>query len=343
MTRWAHRTPALALAGIVAQSAACGSGRAGDQTAASADTAARSAAAASPGAARRVDWAAVDAAMGREGAEQAGGVRRYGMPRSDMRVTVRGVPIKPGFALGSWLAMTPHGDGVMAMGDMVLTDEEVVPVMTALQAGGVEQTAVHHHLLHETPRVLYMHVHATGDPVKIAQAVRTALGRTGTPAQAPAAAPSGGDRGDGASAGRPGAGAEALGFDTAAVARALGHGGKVNGGVYQVSVPRAETIRDGGMEVPASMGLATAINFQPTGGGKAAITGDFVMVAAEVNPVIRALREHDIEVTSLHNHLLADEPRLFFMHFWANADAATLARGLRAALDRTNSRRAASQ
>ena len=293
---------------------------------------------------REIDWQRVDAAMGRTGAELPGNVRRYGMPRGDMRVTVRGVAIKPSFALGSWLAMTPHGDSagrprVMAMGDMVLKESEVTPVMTALQAGGVEQTAVHHHVLHETPRVVYMHVHATGDPVKIAQTVRTALGRTSTPAQAPSAPTSGGDRGDGASAGRPGAGAAALGIDTAAIARTLGRAGTVNGGVYSVSVPRAETIRDGGMEVPASMGLATAINFQPTGGAKAAITGDFVMVAAEVNPVIRALRAHGIEVTSLHNHLLADEPRLFFLHFWAIDDAATLARGLRAALDRTNVQR----
>ena len=297
--------------------------------------------------AREIDWKAVDAAIGRTGAEQPGNVRRYGMPRADMRVTVRGVPIKPSLALGSWLAMTPHGDSagqprVMAMGDMVLKESEVAPVMTALQAGGVEQTAVHHHVLHETPRVVYMHVHAMGDPVKIAQTVRTALGRTSTPAAAPAA-PAAGDQGDAAGAGRPGAaapgaGAGALGIDTAVIARTLGRAGKVNGGVYQVSVPRVETIRDAGMEVPASMGLATAINFQPTGGGKAAITGDFVMIAAEVNPVIRALREHGIEVTSLHNHLLADEPRLFFMHFWANDDAAKLARGLRAALDRTNSR-----
>jgi hypothetical protein len=166
--------------------------------------------------------------------------------------------------------------------------------------------------------------------------VRTALARTGTPAQAAPAA-SGGDQGDAAGAGRPGA--AALGLDTAAVARALGRSGKANGGVYSVSVPRAETIRDGGMEVPASMGLATAINFQPTGRGRAAITGDFVMIASEVNPVIRALREHGIEVTSLHNHLLDDEPRLFFMHFWAVDDAAKLARGIRAALDRTNVRR----
>jgi len=311
---------------------------------ASADRASRADSASSPAGSaradvREVDWRLVDSAMGRAGAEQPGSVRRYVMPRSDMRVSVQGVQIKPSLALGSWLAMTPTADGVMAMGDMVLKESEVAPVMSALQAGGVEQTAVHHHVLHESPRVVYMHVHAMGDPVKIAQTVRGALERTSTPAPTPAAVPSGGDRGDAAGAGRPGAGSEALGIDTAAISRALGRAGKVNGGVYQVSVPRAETIRDGGMEVPPSMGLATALNFQPTGGGKAAITGDFVMIASEVNIVIRALREHGIEVTSLHNHLLTDEPRLFFMHFWANDDAAKLARGLRAALDRTNSRR----
>ena len=270
---------------------------------------------------RAVDWKAVDAAMGRTGAEQQGDVRRYGMPRTDLRVTAAGVAIKPSLALGSWLAMTPHGDGVMAMGDLVLAERELAPVLSALQAGGVEQTAIHHHLLHETPRIVYVHVHATGDPLTIARTVRMALGRTGTPPAAP-----------------PGTAVGVIDLDTAAVARTLGHGGRVNGGVYQVSVPRAETIRDGGMEVPPSMGLATAINFQPTAGGKAAITGDFVMVATEVNEVIRALREHGIEVTSLHNHLLTDEPRLFFMHFWAHDDAVKLARGLRAALDRTNSR-----
>lgn len=288
---------------------------------------------ASAGAAREPDWAAVDAAMGRTGTMQPGNVRRYGMPRSDMRVTVQGVQIRPGLALGSWLAMTPHGDSagratVMAMGDMVLKEEEVAPVMSALQAGGVGQTAVHHHVLHESPRVVYMHVHATGDPVRIAQTVRTALGHTSTPAPAspaPAAASA----------------TEALALDTAAIARTLGRAGTANGGVYQVSVPRAETVRDAGMEIPPSMGLGTVMNFQPTGGGRAAITGDFVLLASEVNPVIRALREHGIDVTSLHNHLLTDEPRLFFMHFWANDDAVTLARGLRAALDRTNSRRSA--
>ena len=295
------------------------------------------------GGARDIDWKAVDTAMGRPGALRPGDVHRYSFPRSDMRVTVgrgaRAVRVKPSLALGSWVAFKATGDGAMAMGDLVLSEDEVAPVMSKLQEGGVEQTAVHHHVLHESPRVVYMHVHAMGDPVKIAQTVRGALERTSTPAPTPAAVPSGGDRGDAAGAGRPGAGSEALGIDTAAISRALGRAGKVNGGVYQVSVPRAETIRDGGMEVPPSMGLATALNFQPTGGGKAAITGDFVMIASEVNIVIRALREHGIELVSLHNHALGEEPRLFFGHFWANADAAKLARGLRAALDRTNSRR----
>ena len=288
--------------------------------------------------AREIDWKAVDAALGRRGAEQPGNVRRYGMPRADLRVTVQGVQVKPGFALGSWLAMTPHGDGVMAMGDLVLREEELSPVIDALQAGGIQQTAIHHHLVREQPRVLYVHVHATGDPVNLAQTVRSALARTGTPPEAPAAAPAQAGQGDAAGAGRPGGAGAALGIDTAGITRALGHSGRVTGGVYQVSVPRAETIRDGGMEVPASMGLATAINFQSTGGGKAAITGDYVMLGSEVNAVIRALRANGIELVSLHNHALGEEPRLFFGHFWANADAVTLARGLRAGLDATNSR-----
>ena len=322
---WAVR---LAAGALVLAAAAC---READARRTVAQDSSRSPAGA--GATREPDWAAVDAALGRAGTMQPGNVRRYGMPRSDMQVTVQGARIRPGFALGSWLAMTPHGDSagratVMAMGDMVLKEEEVAPVMSALQAGGVEQTAVHHHVLHESPRVIYMHVHAMGDPVRIAQTVRTALGHTTTPAPAP----------PGAAAAGTGGRAAPLDFDTAAVARTLGHAGTANGGVYQVSVPRAETIRDHGVEIPPSMGLGTVMNFQPTGGGKAAITGDFVLTGVEVNPVIRALREHGIEVTSLHNHLLTDEPRLFFMHFWANDDAVTLARGLRAALDRTNSR-----
>jgi hypothetical protein len=190
--------------------------------------------------------------------------------------------------------------------------------MTKLQEGGVEQTALHNHVLNESPRVMYMHIGAMGDAVKIAKAIHDALALTKTPFTA-------------ASSG----GAE-LGIDTKQLDQIMRQNVKANGGVYQFSIPRAERITENGMEVPPAMGLATAINFQPTGGGKAAIMGDFVLIASEVNPVIRALRDNGIEVTALHSHMLDESPRLFFMHFWANDDAQKLARGLRAALDKMN-------
>ncbi|MDQ6636017.1 MAG: DUF1259 domain-containing protein [Gemmatimonadota bacterium] len=263
-------------------------------------------------------WTAVDQALGRTGAAQPGDVMKYSFPRSDLQVTVGDVTLKPALALGSWVAFKRVAGGhAMAMGDLVLGEDEVAPVMRALQDGGVEQTALHNHVLHESPRVMYMHISAHGDATKIAQTIRTALGRSRTPLGPPAAA----------------APAGAIDLDTAAVARVLGIAGKVNGGVYQVSVPRRETIREGRNEIPPSMGVATAINFQPTGGGKAAITGDFVMRASEVNNVIRALQQAGILSTALHSHMLTEEPRLFFMHFWANDDAVKLAQGLRGALD----------
>jgi hypothetical protein len=268
-----------------------------------------------------IDWNLVDSAMGRVGAPQAGDVHRYGMPRSDLQVTARGVAIRPTFALGSWLALKAHGAGAVAMGDLVLTEDELGPVIRRLQEGGVEQTAVHHHITHDSPRVLYIHIHAHGDPVAIAATVRAALDLTGTPATSAATATP-----------------TAVSLDSAAVSNALGYDGRASGGVYQVSVPRGEVIRSDGMDVPPSMGLGTAINFQPVGDGRAAITGDFVLLGPEVNPVIRSLTAHGIEVTSLHSHMLTEEPRLFFMHFWAVDEAVTLARGLRAALDLTNSR-----
>jgi hypothetical protein len=267
--------------------------------------------------------AGVAEALGRAGADQPGGVVRFSFPRGDLTVVVNGVTLKPALALGSWVAFEPMGQHeAAAMGDLVLLESEVPDVMKALQAGGVEQTALHNHVLGESPRIMYMHVSAHGDPVKIAQTVRTALATTKTPlgAPAPAAAPS------------------AAGLDTAGIAAALGVAGKLNGVVYQVSVPRREHIIERGHEVPPSMGVATAINFQPTGGGKAAITGDFVMRAEEVNAVIRALQAHGINPTALHSHMLDESPRLFFMHFWANDDAVSLAKGLRAALDHTASK-----
>jgi hypothetical protein len=267
-----------------------------------------------------IDWKAVEAAIGRPGVTQPGDVYRFNFPRTDLRVVVGDVQLRPALALGGWVAFKEVPDGAMITGDLVLTESEVNPVISALQAGGVEQTAIHHHVLNETPRIIYMHVHGQGDPIRMAQTLKSAIALTKIPAPSPAGTPS------------------EIAIDTAQVAAILRSPGRANGGVFQFSIPRAETIREMGVDIPPSMGVATAMNFQATGNGRAAITGDFVLRPTEVNPVIRALREAGIEVTSLHSHMLMEEPRLFFMHFWANDDAVKLARGLRAALDKTNSK-----
>jgi hypothetical protein len=269
------------------------------------------------------DWQAqVAEALGKNGAAAPGGIYRVGLPRSDLKATLDDVELKPGFALGGWLAFEKMGDQGMVMGDLVLTMDEVAPVMTKLAAAGIEITALHNHLLRNQPFTMYMHVLGHGDPVKLAAALHTALAQSKTPlspaaSTAPATPPP-------------------IDLDTAAIDQTLGAKGTNNGGVYQFGIPRAEPITDGGMVVPPPMGSAIAINFQPTGGGKTAITGDFVLIAKEVNPVLKALRDHGIEVTAIHNHMLDDQPHLYFMHFWANDDAKKLAEGLKAALAQIN-------
>ena len=269
------------------------------------------------------DWKAVEAAIGKTGSVQPGGVFKIGLPRTDLTVIVRGVQLSPTLALGSWVAFKKMGSEAVVMGDLVLIEGEVGPVMWSLQESGLEQTALHNHVLDESPRVMYMHIHGHGDSVELARAIRRALSYTKTPFTQP-----------------PGPTlrmSQPSGIDFHQVELILGRTGKDNNGVYQFSIARVEKITDDGMEVPPSMGMATAINFQPTGTGRAAITGDFVLLAGEVNPVIHALRENGIAVTAVHSHMLNETPRLFFMHFWANDDAVKLARGLRAALDKTNS------
>jgi hypothetical protein len=270
-----------------------------------------------------IDWSKVDQALGKPGTNQPGGVYKYGLPRSDLKVTVDGVAIKPTLALGSWIGFMPMGNDAMFMGDLVLTDNEISPVMKRLIDDGIEITAIHNHLLRTSPAIFYMHVGGQGDPVKLAQTLHAALALSQTPfaAPAPAAAPA------------------TIELDTAAVDTALGAKGTVNGGVYQFNIPRAESISEDGMAVPPAMGTAIAINFQPTGGGKVAITGDFVLLGKEVNPVLRALRNNGIEVAALHSHMIDDSPHLFFMHFWANDDVTKLTHGLRAALDLANVKR----
>jgi hypothetical protein len=269
--------------------------------------------------AQDIDWKKVDAALGKT-ATVSGDVHRYGIPRTDLQVTLDGVTIKPALALGGWVAFRPAHGGAMVMGDLVLLETEINPVMAKLLESGLDITAVHNHLLRASPATFYMHVGGHGDPEKMAAAIRAGLAQSKTPFDPPAASP---------------APAPAIDLDTAKLDEVIGVKGQANGGVYQFTVPRRDPITEGGVQVPAPMGSATAINFQPTGGGKAAITGDFVVIGEEVNPMIRALRENGIEVTAIHSHMLTEQPRLIFVHFWANDDAQKLAKGLRAALDKT--------
>ena len=270
------------------------------------------------------DWKAVEQALGKPGQLQPGDVFQIGMPRTDLSVTVKGVPVKAGFALGSYAAFKQVGDQAMVMGDLVLLDQEVPAVMAGLFAGSLEVTAVHNHLNEISPHVMYMHYEGHGDAVQLARALRQALSASGTPL------------GSGASP----ATAPGPTLDTRQIEQALGRSGRdIGAGVFQVTVPRAESITAMGVPLLPAMGVTTVMNFQPTADGKAAITGDFVLIDKEVNPVARTLRQHGIDVTALHNHGLQDSPRLFYMHFWGTDDAAKLAQGLRAALDQTNSQK----
>ena len=269
------------------------------------------------------DWKDVEQALGKAGQLMPGDVYRVGMPRTDLSVTVKGIPVKAGFALGSYAAFRQVGDHAMVMGDLVLLDQEVPAVMSALLSGGLEVTAVHNHVNDVSPHVLYMHYGGHGDAVQLAKALRQALAASGTPLGAAATAP--------AAVGGPT-------LDSKQIEQSLGRQGRdVGAGVYQVTVPRSETITEMGQPLLPAMGVTTVINFQPLADGKAAITGDFVLLDKEVNPVARTLRQHGIDVTAIHNHSLMDTPRLFYMHFWAADDAAKLAQGLKAALDQTNS------
>ncbi|HEX4766507.1 MAG TPA: DUF1259 domain-containing protein [Lichenihabitans sp.] len=272
-----------------------------------------------PAVAAETEWSTVDRILARQ-ANVSGDVHRYGLPRSDLKVTLDGVQLKPGFALGGWVAFRPMGGATMMMGDLVLTEGEVNPVMAKLLSEGLQVTAVHNHLLRASPPTFYMHVAGSGDAKQLARQLRVGLEQSKTPLDVPPAA-------------APAPAPADLGIQTAEIDKMIGFKGKASNGIYQFSLPRSDSITQNGMAIPGAMGTAIAINFQPTGDGKAAITGDFVALANEVNPLIKALRENGIEVTAIHNHMLDDEPRAFFVHFWANDDAVKLARGLRAALD----------
>jgi Domain of Unknown Function (DUF1259) len=266
-----------------------------------------------------LDTAAIDKAIGRSGTAMPGDVYRVAFPRTDLNVSVGAVKVKAGFALGSWAAFKSLGvNGTAAHGDLVLTDSEINPVLSALQQHNFEITALHNHLINESPSVMYLHFWGKGDAATLAAGLKDALSKSKTPMGPTPAPVATGGVGDGLPADQ--------------IQQAIGLKGSVANGVLALSLPRPETIQMMGVTLPPSMGMATAINFQSAGAGKVAATGDFVMLAEEVNKVARALRQHDIAVTALHNHMLHGTPELYFMHFWGEGDPTAVASGLKAAL-----------
>ncbi|WP_256725894.1 DUF1259 domain-containing protein [Streptomyces sp. IMTB 2501] len=265
------------------------------------------------------DWKPVAGTLGRTGTLMKGTVYHVVLARKDLKVTTQGVAIKPGLSLGGYANFAKYHDGTMLMGDLVVTETELPKVTDALQAAGIEQTALHKHLLQQTPAIWWTHIHAMGDPVKLAKGLKSALDATAIPPASP-----------------PPATQPPIALDTTGIDKALGRKGAADGGIYKFTIARANTITDGTHVLPPALGLTTGINFQPLGGNKAAINGDFVMTAPEVQKVIQALRKGNIDIVELHNHALNDQPRLFYLHYWATADGVTLAKALRPALDATN-------
>jgi len=266
------------------------------------------------------DWQGVETTLGRKGAVQED-MLKVTFPRSDLKVTVGEVAVEPGLALTSWIGFKGTGKSAMMMGDLVLLEKEVSPVMVQLVAKGIEVTALHNHLLNESPAVKYLHFSGSGDPRKLAEAMRAALSVTGTPMEMQLPAPS-----------------QTTAIDWTKVESIIGKTGQKKGNLLQLGFPRQETIKEHGMAVPPYMGMATAINMQGVG-NKAATTGDFVLLGEEVNPVVQALTSHNIAVTAIHSHMLYESPRLFFLHFWGYDEPEKLASGLKAALDKTNSKK----
>lgn len=262
-----------------------------------------------------LDTTRIDEALGRSG-QKSGDVYRVGFPRTDLHVSVGGIDIKPGFALGSWAAFAGTDSDASVMGDLVLLEDELNPVMKALRAAGFEVTAVHNHLMKETPQVLYMHYSGHGKAVDLAKSLRAGLAESKTPLDKPAPP---------AQAGEPPAFVKTV-EDT------LGTKGRFGGGVLSFGIPRSQAVTDHGMTLTGAQGVAESINFQDAGSGIIATTGDFVLTADEVNPVISALEEHSIQVTALHSHMLTEQPRLFFMHFWGVGTSDSVAGGIKAAL-----------
>jgi hypothetical protein len=266
----------------------------------------------------QIDSIALNNVFGKKGTV-TGNVYKISFPRSDLKVKVGDFAVAPGLALGTWVGIINTGGHAMMMGDLVLLDAEVPKVINRLMEENLEVTAIHNHLINETPAIKYVHYHGEGNATELAQKIKAVLQVTAMPLTASSTQ------------------TQTQTPDWNKVTAILGTG-KQNGMLLSYTFPRDEKTMESGMEMPPSMGMATSINFQMNG-NNAAITGDFVLLADEVNPVVRALTENGITPTAIHSHMLHDQPRLFMMHFWAIDNPGKLARGLKAALDKTNSKR----
>ncbi|TAL62160.1 MAG: DUF1259 domain-containing protein [Bacteroidetes bacterium] len=263
------------------------------------------------------DWSNVEKVFGKKGNVQ-NNIFKITFPRSDLKVKVGDFSVAPGLALTSWIGFMKMGNMTTMMGDLVVLDKEVPPAISKLIAEGLQISALHNHIINEVPAIKYIHYSGSGDAVSLATKIRSVIEITGTPLiSSPAQT-------------------QSVNPDWSEVESFLGTTGKRNGNLLLYSFPRNEKLTESGMDMPAYMGMATGINFQMAE-NKAAITGDFVLLADEVNPVLKALVGNGIQVTAIHNHMLYDNPRLFMLHFWAVDEPGKLAKGLKEAIDKTNS------
>ncbi len=268
--------------------------------------------------------ATIQRILSREGALQDGQYK-ITIPQNDLEVTVDDFPIVPPMGLGSWIAFTPGPGGAVVMGDIVVREDEIGPVQQALLRNGLTVTGLHNHFVRENPSVMYMHVGGEGTEEALALAVEAVFDRVA-------------DLRGGDPAGAPSRTVPNT-IDTTEIARILGHAGAMSGGVYKVTIGRPDVaLRAHRVPVTSFMGFNTWAAWQGTP-ERAAVAGDFAMREDEVAPVIQALVEHGIEVVAVHNHMVREEPRIVFLHYWGVGPAPDLARGLKAALDRTGSPR----
>jgi Domain of Unknown Function (DUF1259) len=258
--------------------------------------------------------------LGKQGDYKAN-VLKVNIPRNDLSVTVANVKTPTPFGFGGWIAMT-KGQGMdVMMGDLVLTQDEVNPVMSALLDNGLEVTALHNHFFWEEPRVFYMHVHGHGAPADLARRVKPAIDLIGKSSHGSAPAPA------------PAAASNPL--NTARLAQIAGHEGEQTGAVYKITVGRDSlNIKEMGAEINSRMGLNTWAAFVGTM-DNAAIAGDVAMKASEVTPVLKALRKNGLDVVAIHHHMTTTEPTIYFLHYWGTGPAEKLATGFKAALDAT--------